>query len=358
MTDFPLTWIRAQYPALGSAQTDRIFLDNASGSQVPRHVIDAVVHTLTTMNVNKGGAYGASERVTAAKEAVRAQVAAFLNAPPRNVVFGPNATTLVELLAQSFGKTLAAGDEIVVSGLEHHANRDPWRRLEARGVVVKAWPVSEDEARLELHDLEPLLTPKTRLVTLTAASNALGTTPDVSVVSARVHALEALPAPKLTFLEGADPVAWEPGTQNHEAIVGFGGTFAYLDEVAAQLGIQGSGRAAWAGAFAAFATHETALLTQLLAGLDDLGATRYGLTRTQGRTATVSFNLGAHTPQAVTKHLAGRSITAASGHYYAYDLMMRQLGLAERGGAVRLSILHYNSPDDVADALAALAELA
>ena len=334
---YPLAWIRAQYPALhAEAETDRVFLDNASGSQLPQAVIDAVVHTLSTMNVNKGGAYSASQRVTAAKEQVRAQVAAFMNAPsPRNVIFGPNATTLVELLAQSFGKTLRAGDEIVVSGLEHHANRDPCRRLEAQGVVVKTWQVGEEEVRLRLEDLDALLTSKTRLVALTAASNALGTVPEVAAVAARVHAsgarlmvdavhyaphalpdvqawdadmlvfspykvfgphlgvlhlkselLDTLPAPKLAFLDAAEPVAWEPGTQNHEAIVGFGGTFSYLDALAAHLGAEGSGRAAWRHVFEAFAEHETALFKQLLTGLDALSATRYGLPGTEGRTAT------------------------------------------------------------------------
>lgn len=405
---YPLAWIRGQYPALqAEAETDRVFLDNASGSQLPQAVIDAVVHTLSTMNVNKGGAYRASQRVTAAKEQVRALVAAFLNAPgPRNVSFGPNATTLVELLAQSFGKTLQAGDEIIVSGLEHHANRDPWRRLEAQGVVVKTWQVDGEEARLRLEDLDALLTSRTRLVALTAASNALGTVPDVVAAAERVHAvgarlmvdavhyaphalpdvqawdvdmlvfspykvfgphlgvlylkselLEALPAPKLAFLDDAEPVSWEPGTQNHEAIVGFGGTFSYLGALAAQLGAAGSGRAAWSHVFQAFAEHETALFKQLLTGLDALGATRYGLSGTEGRTATVSFNLGEHTPQAVAGHLASHGITAASGHYYAYELMMHRLGLAERGGAVRLSILHYNSAEDVDAVLTALAEL-
>jgi len=407
-TAYPLTWLRSQYPALNAGAQrdgiplDRIFLDNASGSQVPQAVVDAVVSTLTTMNVNKGGAYSASQRVTAAKEQVRAQVAAFLNAPsPRNVIFGPNATTLVELLAQSFGKTLQAGDEIVVSELEHHANRDPWRRLAAQGIIVKTWQVSGEEARLRLENLDALLSSRTRLVALTAASNALGTVPDVGAISARVHAagaclmvdavhyaphalpdvqawnadmlvfspykvfgphlgvlylkdelLEALPAPKLAFLDDAEPVSWEPGTQNHEAIVGFGGTFGYLDAVAAQLGAEDSGRAVWRRVFQAFAEHETVLLEQLLTGLDALGATRYG------RTATVSFNLGGHTPQAVAGHLASHGITAASGHYYAYELMMHRLGLLERGGAVRLSILHYNSADDITAVLGALAELA
>lgn len=407
--DYPLAWIRAQYPALhAEAESDRVFLDNASGSQVPQAAIDAVVHTLSTMNVNKGGAYRASQRVGAAKEAVRALVAAFLNAPsPRNVVFGPNATTLVELLAQSFGRTLKAGDEIIVSGLEHHANRDPWRRLEAQGVVVKTWQVAGEGAKLRLEDLDALLTPRTQLVTLTAASNALGTVPEVAAAAERVHAagarlmidavhyaphalpdvqawdadmlvfspykvfgphlgvlylhdelLEALPAPKLAFLEGAEPIAWEPGTQNHEAIVGFGGTFSYLDALAARLGAEGSGREAWRHVFEAFAEHETALFKQLLTGLDALSATRYGLPGTEGRTATVSFNLGGHTPQAVAGHLASHGITAASGHYYAYELMMHRLGLTERGGAVRLSILHYNSAEDIDAALTALAELA
>ena len=408
MAPYPLDWIRAQYPALAKdAPTDRIFLDNASGAQVPRQVIDAMTDTLSTMNVNKGGAYSSSVRVTEAKEGVRAQIADFINAPRReNVIFGPNASTLVELVAQSFGQTLEPGDEIIVSGLEHHANRDPWQRLERLGAVVKTWPVRR-EGRLELDDLESLLTPKTRLVALTAASNALGTMPDVGAASERVHAagahlmvdavayaphalpdvqawgadmlvfspykvfgphlgvlylsdalLKTLAPPRLSFLPEAEPIAWEPGTQNHEAIVGFGGTFAYLDGVAAELGVAGSGRAAWEGVFAAFTEHEQVLFEKLLLGLDTLGATRYGLPGTASRTATVAFNLGAHTPQRVAQHLAKHGITSAAGHYYAYDLMMRAFGLESRGGAVRLSLLHYTSEDDVEAVLGALADLA
>lgn len=408
MTAYPLAWIRSQYPALAQdAPTDKVFLDNASGAQVPRQVIEAFTHTLTTMNVNKGGAYRSSVRVTEAKEAVRAQVANFLNAPSvANVVFGPNASTLIELLAQSFGQTLEPGSEIIVSGLEHHANRDPWRRLERLGAVVKTWSVREG-GRLEVADLDDLLSPKTRLVALTAASNALGTMPDIEAASERVHAAGALLMvdavayaphglpdvqawdadllvfspykvfgphlgvlylsdallgnlipPKLSFLPEGEPIAWEPGTQNHEAIVGFGGTFGYLDAVAAELGVQTTGRAAWEAVFAAFAEHERVLFEKLLTGLGRLGATCYGLLGTAGRTATVSLNLGAYAPQRVAEHLATRGITAAAGHFYAYDLMMRSLGLLERGGAVRLSLLHYNSEHDVEAVLDALAELA
>jgi len=401
---YPLAWIRAQYPALSGGT---VFLDNAAGSQVPESVIAAVVRTMTEMNVNKGGAYRASARVTEAKEHVREQVAGFLNAPgPRNVVFGPNATTLVELLAGAFGRTLRAGDEVVVTGLDHHANVDPWRRLEASGVTLKTWQPGGEEGRLHLVTLEGLLTPKTRLVAMTAASNALGTLTDVPGAAKRVHAagarlmvdavhyaphalpdvrawgadalvfspykvfgphlgvlylsdalLDELPAPKLAFLENAEPIAWEPGTQNHEAIVGFGGTFDYLEGVARELGMKASGRPAWAAAFGAFAAHERRLLERLLEGLDALGVTRYGLEGAEGRTATVSVNLEGHAPRAVAEQLAARDIAVASGHYYAYDLMMKGLGLEARGGAVRLSALHYNSEAEIDRVLSALEEV-
>lgn len=402
-TPYPLTWIRAQFPAL---ECGEVFLDNAAGAQVPRAVLDALQHAMTTMQVNKGGAYGASRRVTAAKEAVRARVADFLGAAPHNVVFGPNATTLLELLAGGVGATLRPGDELIVTGLDHHANVDPWRRLAARGAVLKTWVPRGPEMRLELSDLDALLSAKTKLVAVTAASNALGTLTDLSAIAERAHAvgarlmvdavhyaphalpdvrtwgadllvfspykvfgphlgvlylsdeaLAALPAPRLAFLPEAEPIAWEPGTQNHEAIVGFGGVFRYLDDVAAQLGVPGEGRAAWEAVFERFAAHERALLEGLLAGLEDLGAELYGLRGVSGRMATVAFNLPGRAPAAVAEHLAARGVGAASGHFYAFDLVTKHLGLAARGGAVRLSVLHYSSEDDIKAALEALREL-
>lgn len=402
---YPLAWICAQYPAL---QTDEVFLDNAAGAQVPRAVLGAVQNAMTTMQVNKGGAYAASKRVTEAKERVRARVAAFVGAPgPRNVVFGPNASTLLELLASSVGETLQPGDEVIVSGLDHHANVDPWRRLAARGAVLKTWLPRAPEMTLELSDLEALLGPKTRVVAVTAASNALGTLTNPKATSERVHAaggevgarlvidavhyaphalpdvtawgadalvfspykvfgphlgvlylnderLTSLPAPRLAFLPEGEPIAWEPGTQNHEAILGFGGVFEYLDEAAAQLGLGGTGRALWAEVFGHFAAHEQNLLRRLLVGLEGLGAELYGVRGPEGRTATVSFNLPGRAPARVAEHLAAQGVGAASGHFYAHDLVMKYLGLAERGGAVRLSALHYTSEADIDRVLGAL----
>ena len=400
----PLGWIRARYPALESGT---LFFDNAAGAQVPREVVAGITEALTTMNVNKGGAYRESKRVTEAKEGVRARVARFLNAPrPENVIFGPNATTLVTLLADGVGRALEKGDEIIVTGLDHHANVDPWRRLAARGMVVKTWEPTGEEARLELSGLEALLSDKTKVVAMTAASNALGTLTDVPGAARLVHdagalvmvdavhyaphrlpdvqalgadmlvfspykvfgphlgvlylseeMLEELPHHGLTFFPAAHPIDWEPGTQNHEAIVGFGGTLDYLEALAEELRAEGSEREKWGAVFRAFGAHEHALAERLLTGLADLPVETYGLKTPEGRTATVSLNVEGYAPQEVAEKLARQNIAVASGHYYAYDLMMKHLGLEERGGAVRVSALHYNTLEEVDTLLEALANL-
>ena len=400
----PTSWIRAQYPALESRT---LFFDNAAGAQVPRSVVAGVTDALTTMNVNKGGAYKESQRVTEAKEKVRARVTAFLNAArPENVIFGPNATTLVTLLADGVGRTLSPGDEIIVTGLDHHANVDPWRRLEARGLIIKTWEPTGEEARLEPSDLKPLLSSKTKLVAMTSASNALGTLTDVPGAAELVHdagalvmvdavhyaphrlpdvaalgadmlvfspykvfgphlgvlylsdaMLDALPHHGLSFFPPAHPINWEPGTQNHEAILGFGGTFDYLDALARELGAEGTERERWEAVFAAFGAHEYALTERLLTGLADLPVEVYGLQTPEGRTATVSLNVNGYAPQEVAEKLAQQNIAVASGHYYAFDLMMKHLDLEERGGAVRVSALHYNTPEEVDALLEALANL-
>ena len=402
---YPIAWIRDQFPAL--KRGGAVYLDNAAGAQVPQQVVSNMVEALTTMQVNKGGAYAQSARIGAAKEKVREDVATFLNASsPENVAFGPNATTLLELLAQAFGRRLAPGDEIVVTELDHHANVDPWRRLKERGFTLKTWPTRAPHHTLELEDLEPLLSDKTRLVAMTAASNALGTLAPVVAAAERVHAAGAhlmvdtvhysphflpdvarlgadalvfspykvfgphagvlylgdelrstLAGPGLAFFEQEKPINWEPGTQNHEAIYAFGGVFDYLDEVADRLGTQGTRRERWQKVYEAFHAHETALFEKMLTGLDDLGVTRYGLPGTDGRTATVSLNVGEHAPRTVAEHLGERGVAAADGHYYAYDLMMDAVGLRGREGAVRLSLLHYNDVSDVDAVLAALGEL-
>lgn len=406
MGPFPVASIRARFPALRRAEL--VYLDNAAGAQVPDRVVEAVAEALVSLQVNKGGAYAPSRRVTARKEAVRARTAAFLGASsPEQVAFGPNATTLVTLLARSVGDALAVGDEVVVTSLDHHANVDPWRQLAARGVAVRTWRPRPPFGVLDLEDLRALLGPRTRLVAFTAASNALGTLVPVrevvdvareagawsfaDLVHLAPHALPDVDAwgldgavfspyktfaphlgvlylgpalrarlapPRMAFHDPLDPIAWEPGTQSHEAILGWGAALDHLGDVADALDVPaGAERARWSSVYAAVARHEAALTDRLLRGLDRLGADRYGLPGVEGRTATVAFNHPQRDPADVARALADAGVAVAAGHSYAYDLMYRELGLEARGGSVRASAVHYTDVSDVDALLAAYAEL-
>ncbi len=406
MTPFPVASLRARFPALRQAEV--VYLDNASGAQVPDRVVQAVSDALVTLQVNKGGAYAPSRRVTARKEAVRARTAAFLNAErPGEVAFGLNATTLVTLLARSVGDALSAGDEIVVTSLDHHANVDPWRQLAARGVVVRTWRPRPPFGTLDVADLAELVGSRTRLVAFTGASNALGTLVPIAEAAAVAHAVgawafvdlvhlaphalpdvqawgvdgavfspykvfaphlgvlylastlrERLAPPRLAFHDPYDPIAWEPGTSSHEAILGWGAALDHLEDAADALDVApGAERVRWTEVYRRTALHEAELTRRLLAGLDGLGADRYGLPTEEGRTATVAFNHPERTADDVALALAGADVAVAAGHFYAYDLIHAELGLAPRGGAVRVSALHYTDTSDVDAFLAAVAAL-
>jgi cysteine desulfurase family protein (TIGR01976 family) len=400
---YPIDEVRARFPAVRAGAT--VFLDNASGAQLPEGVIEAVRDAMTRLQVNKGGRSAPSREVTAAKERVRARTAAFLGAADdeAGVAFGPNATTLLFLLAEAVGDTLAPGDEVVISGLDHHANRDPWRRLARRGVRVRSWAPRGPEARLDPRDLDGLLCDATRVVAVTAASNLLGTYVPVEEVGARladhparlvVDAVHLAPhrlpdvrgwradavafspykvvAPHLGVLWiGADwraalpdwglsflppgPPRWEPGTQSHEAIVGFGAALDHLAWLGGRVGEPegAEDRDRWAAGYAAAEAHERTLLARLLTGLDELGATRHGPRGVAGRTATVAFTLPDRTPLEVADAAAAHGVAVAAGHAYAETLAREHLGLPD--GAVRASLLHYSDVSDVDALLAALA---
>ncbi|MDA0700521.1 MAG: cysteine desulfurase-like protein [bacterium] len=407
MDAFPIDRVRRGFPALRTAEV--VYLDNAAGAQLPDRVVDAVVDALCTLQVNKGGAYAPSRRVTAHKEAVRVRTAAFLGAEgPGDVAFGPNATTLVTLAARAVGDALAAGDEVVVTSLDHHANVDPWRALATRGVVVRTWRPRAPFGTLHVEDLAALLGPRTRLVAFTAASNALGTRTPVAEATAVVRAAGAwvmvdlvhaaphdlpdvqawgvdmavfspykvfaphlgvlylgpavrdrLAPPKLSFHRADEPLAWEPGTQAHEAILGWGAALDHLASLDPQPAGRAAGgeRAVWARAYRAVADHESRLTERLVHGLDALGMERYGLPGAEGRTATVAFNHPERSASDVAAALAEGGVAVAAGHFYAHDLIMHELGLGPRGGALRASAVHYTDEGDVQALLDALAPL-
>ena len=375
--DFPLNAVRAQFPAL--AATDLIFFDNPGGTQVPQRVIEAVSGYWTSRCANVGGAFLTSQRTDETVAAARSVMARLLGATdPNTIVFGPSMTGLTFHVARSFGETLKPGDEIIITALDHDANVAPWLDLEAQGAVIRRLP-------LDLSGLEALLHPgKTRLLAITAASNALGTTPELKPLIDLAHAagalvyvdavqyvphvptnvtaldcdflvcsaykffgphvgvlygkrehLERLKPHKVRPAKSTIPHCWEQGTLNHECLAGVAAAVEYIET----LGMEQIQR------------YENSLGARLLEGLAQLPQiTVYGPGK-KGRVPTVSFNVAGKHPRAVAEHLATHGICAWSGNYYAVNVM-EALGLAD--GAVRVGLAHYNTAEEVDRLLAAL----
>ncbi|ADO72416.1 cysteine desulfurase-like protein [Stigmatella aurantiaca] len=377
------------FPALRSGFS---YLDNAAGAQVPTHVIDAITQFLSQGSCNVGQPYPASQRATELKAQARAATASFLNCEPGEVMLGTSATALTFQLGRAFSHLFKPGDNIVLSELEHEANASPWRMLEAKGVEVRLWRARWPEGRLDLADLRPLLTPRTRLVAVTAAANSVGTLPDVAATAELAHSagawtvvdavhssphllpdvkawdadfvvfspykvfgphlgclsirqdlLERLPADKLWFVPDDSPQKFEPGTANHEGLAGWLGALSYLREV---LGEGKPGRAGLEQAYRRIEALERPLLESALERLLRHPRIRlYGPPEPQGRVATFCFNVTGVAPRAAATHLGLNGVAVAAGHYYA-TLAAQALGLMP-DGAVRASLLHYNTSEDL-----------
>ena len=377
------------FPALRSGFS---YLDNAAGAQVPTHTIQAITQFLSSGSCNVGQPYPASVAATELKARARAATAEFLNCQPEEVMLGTSATALTFQLGRAFSRLFRPGDEVVISELEHESNATPWRMLEAQGVAVKTWRAHWPEGRLEPADLRALLTPRTRLVAVTAAANSVGTTPDVAAAAELAHAVGAwlivdavhssphhlpdvkawgadfatfspykvfgphlgclyvrrellagLPADKLWFVPDDSPQKFEPGTANHEGLAGWLGSLLYVREV---LGGGQPGRAGLEAAFRRIESLERPLLESTLERLVAHPRVQlYGPREPRGRVATFCFNVRGLTPRQVAEQLAARGVGVAAGHYYA-TLAMQALGLMP-DGAVRASLLHYNTAEDV-----------
>jgi cysteine desulfurase family protein (TIGR01976 family) len=377
------------FPALRSGFT---YLDNAAGAQVPTHVIEAISQFLSQGSCNVGQPYPASRVATGLKAQARAATASFLNCEPGEVILGSSATALTFQLGRAFRQLFQAGDHIIVSELEHESNASPWRALESQGLEVKLWRARWPEGRLEPADLRSLLTPRTRLVAVTAAANSVGTVLDVGAAVALAHSVGAwaivdavhssphllpdvkawdadfavfspykvfgphlgcmyirqellprLPADTLWFVPGDSPQKFEPGTSNHEGLAGWLGALRYLREV---LGEGIAGRAGLERAYRHIESLERPLLESTLERLLRHPRVRlYGPPQPQGRVATFCFNIPGVPPRAVAEHLGQNGVAVAAGHYYA-TLAAQALDLMPQG-AVRASLLHYNTSSDI-----------
>lgn len=394
-----LSSVRAQFPALALRVDGEpvVYLDNPAGTQVPQRVIDRTADYWKTMNANHGGVFITAQRSDALIDRVRSAAAAFLNASgPDEVVFGANMTTLTFAVSRAIGRELNPGDEVVVTRLEHDANVAPWLALVEQGIQVRFADIHDPDCTLDLADLERQVSGRTRVVAVTHASNAVGTIPDLKAVATIAHRVGAwlwvdavhygphgpidvqaidcdflvcsaykFYGPHLGLLYGRRellrrlrpfkvrpatedlPSRWETGTQNHECLAGLYGAFEYLARLG---GSEEPDRPAFVRAMSRVQSHERGLAARLIDGLEQLpGVQLYGITdaaRLDQRAPTVSLTWEPHQPEALARWLARHQIFTWHGDHYA-PVLMERLGLAQRGGTLRIGIAHYNTPSEI-----------
>jgi cysteine desulfurase family protein (TIGR01976 family) len=398
--------VRSHFPALERTEggIPVAFFDGPGGTQVPSAVSGAITGYLLHHNANTHWSYPTSVETDAMLSAARSALADLLGGEPSEIVFGANMTTLTFHLSRALARGWAAGEEVVVTELDHHANVDPWNALaKERGVVVRTVPLRAGTAQLDLDALGRLLTERTRLVAIGAASNAVGTINDVARVAALAHAngslvfvdavhyaphalvdvkalgadflacspykfygphagvlwgrrelLEALDVPKLRPAPEKAPDRLETGTQNHEGIVGCG---AAVDFLASLAGPAGGRRARLARTFAALHERGEALLARMWSGLSAIsGVTMYGPPPGAPRTPTAAFSLEGLPSEQVARALAPRGVYVSHGDFYATTLVER-LGHGE-DGLVRAGAACYTTEDEIDRLVAGVREIA
>ena len=398
--------IRAQFPALARREGAHpvAFFDGPGGTQVPHVVAEAMTDYLLHHNANTHWAYPTSVETDVMLASARETLADFLGAMPGEISFGANMTTILFHVARAIGRTLEPGDEIIVTELDHHANVAPWQALaKERGAVLKWLPLDLVTYRHEAGALETLLSPRTKVVAIGAASNILGTVSDVTAMVALAkaagaitvidavhlapHALvdvkaigadfvlcsaykfygphigicygrhaatAALDVPRLEPAPDYVPECLETGTQNHEGIVGAAAAVDFL----AGLAVDSSASRRERLATVMHGLHERgdALLRALWEGLHAIdGVTVFGPPPGTARTPTLSFRVQGHESEQVARFLAPRGVYVSHGDFYA-TTVARRLGV-EHEGLVRVGCSCYTTADEITRVLEGVREL-
>lgn len=412
-TALDLNWVRSQFPALAQRVDDHpaVFLDGPGGTQVPQRVIDAISGYLAESNANTCGAFATSRRTDAVIAEARAAMADFLHCDMDEVVFGANMTALTFAMSRAIGRELKAGDEILLTRLDHDANFSPWKALEERGVVIRVAEIHAEDCTLDMKDLASKITKRTKLVAVGLASNAVGTInpvreiiklaqhvgaltyvdavhyaphgpidvqaldcdflvcstykffgPHMGVLFGKRELLKRLQPYKVRANTNAIPGCWEWGTLNHECIAGITACVEYLAELGRKVNAGAdSRRAALMAAYGAIQAHETKLLRKLMQGLEQIpGARIYGITdpaRLGERCPTLAVRIAGHTPLYLAIKLGERGFFTWDGNYYAINLT-EYLDVEKDGGFLRIGLAHYNTEEEVERFLAALREIA
>ncbi|NRF15122.1 cysteine desulfurase-like protein [Vibrio coralliilyticus] len=397
--NFTPNLVRAQFRALQQSHNDLpvMFLDGPGGSQVPNCVLEAMTAYLGFFNSNLGGHYFSSAHTTDLMKQARESAKTLVNAESSdNIVFGANMTSLTFQLSRAISRNWRAGDEIIVTSLDHYSNVSSWQQAadDKQAKVLQA-RVNEQDCSLDIEHLLSLISPRTKLVALTYASNTTGSVVDVKRVVEAAHNvgamvyvdavhyaphhlvdvqqlgcdflacsaykffgphvgiayvapkwLQALQPYKVEPATNIGPGRFETGTQSFEGLAGVIAAVKYL----AQWGNDGDDlRTRLIDSFQQFNQHESAISERFLARLAELeGVTLLGRdeANSEVRTPTFALTFDNHSPEEIAKKLGKRNICVWNGHFYALGLV-RQLGLEESGGVVRIGFMHYNTLEEV-----------
>jgi len=397
--------IRAAFPALRRTHVGHpvAYFDGPGGTQVPQVVADAMAEYLLHHNANTHWAYPTSVETDAMLQDAREVFAEFLGGAADEISFGNNMTTISFHLARALGREWHEGDEVIVTELDHHGNVAPWQALaRERGIVLRWLPLDLATYQLRLDLLPSLLSPRTRLLAIGAASNIVGTVSDVAAAAKLAHAagalvfvdgvhyaphylpdvkalhcdffacsaykfhgphmgilwgrrdlIERLDVPRLEPSPDTSPERLETGTQNHEGIIGGAAAVRWLASLA---GMSGSLRGRLAAAYDEIHRRETALFRQLWDGLQSMtGVTVYGPSPETRRTATISFAVDGVSSEQVALRLVAAGCFVSNGDFYA-STVARLIGM-EQVGVVRIGAACYTTSDEIERVLAAIAAI-
>jgi cysteine desulfurase family protein (TIGR01976 family) len=390
---------RAQFSALSQRHNDKpvIFFDGPGGSQVSQTVLEKMTDYLGKYNANLGGHYFSSHKTTEVMNQARESVRAFLNAPsPDNIVFGMNMTSLTFHLSRIISRNWQAGDEIIVTALDHYANVSSWQQAAAdKQVIVHQIPLESADCSLNAARLCERITAKTRLVAVSYASNVTGSIADIKTITEAAHRvgaqvyvdavhyaphnlidvqalgcdflvcsaykffgphigmayiapqwLQRLQPYKVKPATDIGPGRFETGTQSFEGLAGVTAAIDYL----AQWGTSGAPlRQRLQESFAGYHQHEESLCRYFLQRLQHIDTIQlYGspFADTQRRTPTFALTFKEHAPEQVARRLGQHNICVGSGHFYALGLI-QQLGLQDSGGVLRVGMMHYNTQQEI-----------
>lgn len=394
-----LNFVRQQFPALH--QDNTIYMDNAGGSLVLQRVADLVQDYLLHHSVQHGASYQKSQQASGCLRQAQESVASLINAKrPEECILGSSTTASLRMLATAFGKKLQAGDEIIVTDSDHESNIGAWTALEAQGIVIKTWPINPETYLLDLELLKPLISQRTRLICFTHTSNLLGMINPIEEITEFVHShniqvcvdgvayaphrlvdvqawdvdyyvfsfykvygphhsvlygkhenLLDLPNVNHYFVDEAEiPYKFQPGSPNYELSYGCVGILDYLVELGKQAGYSSNeNRDLLAAAFEDITRHEVQLSEQLLSYLNNRQDVRViGADHADPafRLPTISFVVEGWDSAKIVKQMDTFSIGIRFGDFYARRLVER-LGLASQNGVVRVSMVHYNTQDEV-----------